>query len=153
MQKFIKRLDRWVDMMIDAKSLFPGPHRVVPITLKMVFENLRYYTVLAFMWIGVRLLRQDVGWPADFGAPILMWITVGLGLLTAWQTTWIAFSATFTSISMLLPPRLAVRVRRRIRTQDAWMFGVALTTAMLIFGCAVALGGSILSTLSRSNLL
>ncbi|RYF06718.1 MAG: hypothetical protein EOO31_09025 [Comamonadaceae bacterium] len=134
-------------------SVFPSPHRVVPLTLRLVFDNLRYYTVLAFMWVGVKLLRQDTGWPAELGAPVLASLTIGLGLLTAWQTMWIAFSAVFTTASMLLPPRLAVRLRRRLRDRDALLLGFAFIVGILVYCTVLVLGASILGTLSRSNLL
>ncbi|MDT0137724.1 hypothetical protein [Acidovorax sp. PRC11] len=140
-------------MVIELDNLVIGPGRTARVTLKMLFENLRYYPVLAFMWVGVKLLKHDPSLPAQVSGILLMGLTILLGLLTVWQSTWVAFSASLTTLSMLLPLRVAARFRKMVRLRSPWVYVLFAAVAGTVISSVMLLAASIVSALNRAGLL
>lgn len=147
------RLDRLVDRMIETETLLPRPGRLKLPTLKPIFENLRYYTVLAFLWYGVRVLRDDGGWLASAGGAVLAVTVFVLGLLTAMQTTTIVLATAVGVTSALMPPRTVVRLRKRLRESDAALKWFALPLTAVVVAIAATVGAGLFGALARAGLM
>lgn len=118
MKQLLARASLLADRMIDVDSIIPPKGKTKPIQLKTIFDNLRYYPLLAFLWLGVQILRQGDSWYHLVGAIVLFFMILSLGVLTALQTWAITLMVGVTTISSLLPPRWAVQLRKTIRSKS-----------------------------------
>lgn len=152
MRKFSSRLDAWLDKVIDIESFFPG-RQIAPVPLKLIFDNLRYYPVLAFMWVGVRLLREQTWWLAWVAAALLGALTIGLAWLVAYQTAWTWITAFVAAVMSFISPEARQRVMENYEERNEWLFGVVALVTLFVIACAAAISTAIISALSRTNLL
>ncbi len=153
MKSFFKRLNRWIDAVIELENLRAQHGRLKLVTLKVVFENLRYYPLLAFLWVAMRLLRETDNWISRGGAALLWILTVGLGIFVVFQTSSILIAGVMTSASALLPMRTAAKWRRVLRKG-----GLALNIFAILLGLALIslvwlVGVGLTVALTRANLL
>lgn len=153
MLKLLKRLDRLTDTMVDADALLSAKGGLRPVQIKAIFDNLRYYAALGFMWVGVKLLWGHDEWHAAFSAAALAAVTIALGILVALQTAYIFLTLTFVTTSALLPPRVAVRLRRGVRTDDWKIKTAAVLLACVIAGAMIVIASALLEALSRTGFL
>lgn len=151
--RFGKRLDQVLERMIETSTLLPQRGRLKLITLKMIFDNLRCYGVLAFMWVGVRVLRADGDWWTWLASWVLGLVTLTLGVLTAFQSSFLIIGGVLGVFSALLEPRFAVRVRRKLKTDDRAMNLLVYPLGGLICALLWILGGGLMSALARAGLL
>ncbi|WP_270175198.1 hypothetical protein [Diaphorobacter sp. ED-3] len=153
MRKLIARLDRLADHMIDTDAIMPEGGRARPPHLKEIFDNLRYYPVLGFLWIGVRVLYADGTTISYIASALLGVVVLVLLFLVALQTWAIALVALIGFIGALLPPRWAVRLRRRIKAKGflAWTAALILLSPLLFAAWTVA--AALFSALARANLI
>lgn len=151
MLKFIQRLNRLIDTMLDLDSLTPVPGRIRPVPIKVIFDNLRYYTVLAFMALGFKLLRTEGTSFATASATILGLFILALLILVAMQTALILLVTAFTAISALIPPRTAVAIRRKLRSDDKKLKVAALLLTLPIVAIALVIATTLSSALMRSG--
>lgn len=114
MKGFWSRLDKYVDAVIELDSLWSVNHLRSPVPLKVLFDNLRYYTVLAFLWLGVKLLRES---GSTLTASALGLIVIALGILTVMQTATIFMAAALSTTLSLLPRAHSVSLRRSLRSK------------------------------------
>ncbi len=153
MKKFLKRLDRLADRMIDSDSLVPEKGRIQPVQIKTIFDNLRYYTVLAFLWAGVQLLLRDGASHTAVAAVVLAVLTFPLAMLVFMQSSYILLTTTFGVFAALLAPRTAVRLSRRLRSHDILLKSAVLLMVVPIMGAAVLLATAIISALIRAGIV
>ncbi len=153
MKKFLKRLDRLLDAVIEWDSFTAQHGRVKIVTLKAIFDNLRYYPVLAFLWVAMRLLRETDSWISRGGAALLRTLVFGLGMLVVFQTSALLIAAVISITSALLPLRTAVRLRRVLRKGGLGLhiFGLILTLGLISIIWLVGVGLTI--SLDRGGLL
>ncbi|WP_155500144.1 hypothetical protein [Comamonas testosteroni] len=152
MRKFLSRADRLFDYVVGVDGFFVNK-KIKPATVKDIFDNLRYYTVLGFLWVGIKALWKDDSNIAFYAALVLSIVTAGLLLLVAAQTALVILMSTAGWVTMLLPPRVAVRARARLRKDD-WSVKAALLALMcpvLISAWLVATG--LIGALSRTGVL
>lgn len=133
MKKFFGRLSDLCDHLIDTESLMPNKGRLRPIQIKAIFDNLRYYPLLAFLWFGVRILQKMAGSAAAVGSVVLVAVFVALSILVVAQTWLVVLATLLTIVGGLLPPRWAVTFRSRVRARKGWANAIAiLLTAILV---------------------
>ena len=150
MRRFIKRLDKYIDAVIDLDSIWSAQAIAKPVPVKAIFDNLRYFTTLAFMWVGVRLLR-------DAGYQVASWIfgvcVYALGLLVVMQFVALLMAVTLSTVTNLLPPRTAVRIRKAMRSHSTAVkiAQLVLTVPMIVF--TLLIGASLIQALAKANLL
>lgn len=152
MRKFLKRADRLFDYVVGVDGFFVN-RKFKPATVKDIFENLRYYTVLGFIWVGVKALWNDSSSIATYAAFVLSVVMAVLLLLVAAQTALVILMSTAGWVAMLLPPRVAVRARARLRKDD-WSMKIALLALMfpvLLSAWMVATG--LIGALTRTGVL
>lgn len=153
MLKFVRRLDRLAEQMIDSDSLLPGKGRIPPVSIKTIFENLRYYTVLAFLFAGMQLLLKDGATLTKIAAVVLGIAMAPLALLVYMQTSYIVLTSSFGCIVALMAPRTGIRLRNRLRTSDRALKVAVFSLVIPIMGACVLLGAAIASALARAGLL
>ena len=152
MRKFLKRADRLFDYVVGVDGFFDNK-KFRPATVKDIFENLRYYTVLGFIWVGLKALWRDGNSLTLYAAIVLSVVMAVLLLLVAAQTALLVIMSTAGWVSMLLPPRVAVRARARLRKDD-WVMKSALLALMfpvLVSVWMVATG--LIAALTRAGVL
>lgn len=152
-RRFGKRLDGVLERMAETSMLLPQRGRLKLITLKMIFDNLRCYGVLAFMWVGVRVLRDDGGWWTWLASWVLGLVTLTLGVLTAFQSSFLIIGGVLGVCSALLEPRFAVRIRRKVKTDDRALNLLVYTLGIGICASLWILGGGLMRALARAGLL
>lgn len=153
MRSFFQRLDLYVEKMIDTDGMLSAKRRLQPIPIKALFDNLRYYMVLAFMWVGVKLLRAQDDALAVVTAILLAAVTSALGCLVALQSSFIFLATVFTLIGSLMPRRKAVRLRRNIRANAGPMKILVLVFAVVVAATMVFSVTVLLATLGKNGLL
>lgn len=153
MRKFFARADRLIDRMIDIDSLVPPKGRIRPVQIKVIFDNLRYYPLLAFLWVGVRILQKDGLWLSSLGAIALGVFVLFFGMLVLMQTWMIALIVFITTVGSLLPPRLAVAFRRRVRAKNNWAKAAVLLLISPVLLAAWGLGVALMGALSRVGVI
>lgn len=114
MRKMLRRLSHFFDEVIQTDYFIPTK-RFKPATLKDIFDNLRYYAVLAFMWAGLTILLKDSKPFAIYAAVVLGIFLALLAFAVIIQTTLILLICAIGLIGAIVPPRVSARARRRIR--------------------------------------
>ncbi len=152
MSRLMERLDKLTERMIDIDSLLPSG-KVAPLPLKTIFDNLRYYTVLGFMWLGVRILRDDETILSLAAALVLALVVLFLGVLVALQTSAIAFVVVGTTFYAVLNPRQAVALRRKLRANNAWVKAATWLLVAPVIAAMVSVSTALFKALSRAGLL
>lgn len=152
MRQFLKRADRLFDYVIGLDGLLNNK-KFRPATLKDIVDNLRYYTVLGFLWVGAKALMSEKSAIASYAAVVLFLVIFVLLFLVAAQTALIILMATAGWMSMLLPPRVAVRARARLRKDD-WYMKIALLGLMFpVLFSAWLVATGLIAALTRSGAL
>lgn len=153
MKQFFGRLSDLCDHMIDTESLMPNKGRLKPIQIKTIFDNLRYYPLLAFLWFGVRLLQEDGSGTATVGWIVLFGVFAVLAILVVAQTWLVVLATVVTVVGGLLPSRWRATFRRRVRTRPVWLNVVGgIVTALLVLA-SYGVGAGLFRALSRAGLL
>lgn len=150
MKGFWSRLDKYVDAVIELDSLWSVNHLRSPVPLKVLFDNLRYYTVLAFLWLGVKLLRES---GSTLTASALGLIVIALGILTVMQTATIFMAAALSTTLSLLPRAHSVSLRRSLRSRKIAIKLISLLIVLPIIGLVMTVASSLFLALSKANLL
>lgn len=150
MKGFWSRLDKYVDAVIELDSLWSVNHLRSPVPLKVLFDNLRYYTVLAFLWLGVKLLRES---GSALTASALGLIVIALGILTVMQTATIFMAAALSTTLSLLPRAHSVSLRRSLRSKKIAIKLISLLIVLPIIGLVMTVASSLFLALSKANLL
>lgn len=153
MRSFLKRLDRLLDAIIEIDALNGRRGRVKIVTLKVIFDNLRYYTVLAFLWIGMRLLRDADNWISRGGAALLWGLILCLGCLVVFQTSTILVAAVMSSVSALLPLRTAAKWRRVLRKGGRSLTILVLVLGFFLISIVWLVGAGLTVALGKAGLL
>ncbi|WP_208934002.1 hypothetical protein [Paracidovorax avenae] len=153
MLNFVRKLDRLAEKMIDSEVLLPGKGRISPISIKTIFENLRYYTVLAFLFAGMQLLLKDGARLTTVAALVLGLAMAPLALLVYMQTSYIVLASSFGCVVALMSPRTGIRLRDRLRASDRTLKVVVFSLVVPIMGACVLLGTAIVTALARAGLL
>lgn len=150
MAGFFSRLDKYVDSVIDLDALWGKDQLRSPTPIKVIFDNLRYYTVLVFMWLGVKLLRDSAYTVTAYS---LGGFVLVLGLLTVMQTAAILMAAAFSGAFSLLPRAQSVRLRRSIRSRKITIKLLTVLIVVPIVVLVMSIASSLFAALSRANLL
>lgn len=153
MRNFFARVDRLVDRMIDTDSFIPAKGRIRPVQIKVIFDNLRYYPLLAFLWVGVSILQKDQLLISSLGGVTLAGFVLIFGLLVVLQTWMIALIMFVSTIGALLPPRWAVAFRRHVRANHNWAKATVLLLISPVLLAAWALVVALLGALSRAGVI
>ncbi len=134
MRKFLKRLVRFADLTIDLDGLIPPKRGFQPVQLKTIFDNLRCYTVLAFLVVGVQFLLKSDAPSSVFAAYFIGSFTVFLFLLVFYQSAFIILATCTGMVAAFLSPRSLVVLRRQIRTNET-----AVKIAAIVLGLPVGI--------------
>lgn len=150
--KFLGRLDRLFDHIIGLDTFLSNGKFRQP-TLKDIIDNLRSYTVIASIWVATKFLWKDSNALSGYAAILLLLIIYFLTVLVAAQSAFIIFISTGGWISALIPPRLAVKIRRSIRKNEKQMKIILFILMFPILFSTWALASGLLNVLTKADLL